>query len=98
LDKGSPQELIEEVIKMDAAIEKTDKKLRTVSQDEETRRIYEMREKAMSDWTSGVNHARREGELVKALAIARNMMKRNRPIDEIIEDTGLTRAEVEKLK
>ena len=38
-----------------------------------------------------------EGEARKAIEIARNMMKRNRPIDEIIEDTGLTREEVENL-
>ena len=94
LDKGSPQKLIEEVIKMDTAIEKADTKLKIVSQDEETRRIYEIREKALSDWTSGVNHARRE----EKKEIARNLMKRNRPIEEIIEDTGLTRDEVEKLK
>ena len=38
-----------------------------------------------------------EGEQRKAFAIASNMLKRNRPIDEIIEDTGLTREEVESL-
>ena len=46
---------------MDIAIQKAETKLRTVSQDDEARRIYEMREKALSDWTSGINHARREG-------------------------------------
>ena len=46
----------------------------------------------------GRAEGRVEGESVKVLAIARNLMKRNRPIDEIIEDTGLTREEVEKLK
>jgi len=34
----------------------------------------------------------------KAREIAKNLMKRNRPIDEIIEDTGLTREEVENLR
>ena len=34
----------------------------------------------------------------KAREIAKNMMKRNRPIDEIVEDTGLTREEVENLR
>ncbi len=29
--------------------------------------------------------------------IARKLLRRNRPIDEIIEDTGLTRKEVESL-
>ena len=39
-----------------------------------------------------------KGEERKAREIAKNMMKRNRPIDEIIEDTGLTREEVENLR
>ena len=83
---------------MDTAIEKADTKLRTVSQDEETRRIYEMREKAMSDWTSGINHATRKGELSKALSIARNMIEDSEPVDKIIKYTGLTRAVVESLR
>jgi len=66
---------------------------------EEARRLHDIWEKAFFDWVSGMNHARREGrkEGIK-LAIARNMIKRNRPIDEIIEDTGLTREEVESLR
>ncbi|MDR2489994.1 MAG: hypothetical protein LBD20_01160, partial [Spirochaetaceae bacterium] len=43
--------------------QKADNKLRFVSSDEETLRVYEMREKAQFDWTSGLNHARREGLL-----------------------------------
>ena len=39
-----------------------------------------------------------KGEQRKALAIAANMLKRARSIDEIIEDTGLTREEVENLR
>jgi predicted transposase YdaD len=38
------------------------------------------------------------GEKKKASAIASNMLKRNRPIEEIIEDTNLTREEVENLR
>jgi predicted transposase/invertase (TIGR01784 family) len=45
----------------------------------------------------GRQEGKLEGRQEGALAIARNMMKRNRPIDEIIEDTGLTREEVESL-
>jgi predicted transposase/invertase (TIGR01784 family) len=106
LDKGSPQELIEEIIKMDIAIQKTETKLRTVSQDNEALRIYEMREKALSDWTSGVNHARREGikegiekgmEKGKA-EIARSMIADGEPIEKIVRYTNLTRAEVENLR
>ena len=45
-----------------------------------------------------LNNAARKGEKAKAMEIARNMLKRNRPIDEVIEDTGLTFEEVEELK
>ena len=44
------------------------------------------------------DEGREEGELAKALAIASKMLKRNRSIDEIMEDTGLTREEVEELR
>ena len=95
LDKGSPQELIEEAIKMDIGIQKADTKLRIISQDEETRRIYEMREKALSDWTSGVNHARREGKqegkqegrLEERQKILK-MLKSGKSLEEIIKEYG----------
>jgi len=37
-----------------------------------------------------------EGERKRELEIVRNMLKRNKPISEIIEDTGVSREEVEK--
>jgi hypothetical protein len=48
--------------------------------DKEVLRAYGMRQMALSDWTSGINHARREGmkegiktgEEQKAVEIARN--------------------------
>ena len=46
----------------------------------------------------GRREGKAEGELAKALDIARKMIKRDRPIDEIIEDTGLSREEVENLR
>jgi predicted transposase/invertase (TIGR01784 family) len=87
LDKGSPQKLIEEVTKMDIAIEKAETKLRTISQDDETLRIYEMREKALSDWTSGVNHAKREGE-VEGIKKVIDLLKSGKTPEEIIRDYG----------
>ena len=45
-----------------------------------------------------LNNAARKAEKAKALEIARKMLKRNRPIDEVIEDTGLTLEDVEELK
>ncbi|MDR2029487.1 MAG: Rpn family recombination-promoting nuclease/putative transposase [Treponema sp.] len=60
-DRGSPAKLVEEAIRMDGAIQKAEEKLAYVSKDKEALRAYQMREMAMSDWTSGINHARREG-------------------------------------
>jgi predicted transposase/invertase (TIGR01784 family) len=61
LDRESPEKLIEEAIDMDTAIRKAEKKMAYVSNDKEALRAYQMREMALSDWTSGINHAREEG-------------------------------------
>ena len=71
--------------------------LMSVSKDERERAIFRSRRKYQSDLESNIATAEIRGEQRKALAIAYNMLKRNRPIDEIIEDTGLTREEVENL-
>ena len=75
--------------------------LMTVSQDERERAILRSRRMFQTDMQSDIataeDRGEKRGEKRKSLDIARNMMKRNRPIDEIIEDTGLSREEVEKL-
>ncbi|GHT80224.1 hypothetical protein FACS1894130_11110 [Spirochaetia bacterium] len=78
---------------MDIAIQKADAKMRFVSSDDEALRIYEMREKAAWDWTSGVNHAKRE----QSREIARKLKVRGRPLEEIAEDTGLDVESIKKL-
>jgi predicted transposase/invertase (TIGR01784 family) len=60
-DKDSPPELVEEVVKMDAAILKAQERAAIVAGDKEALREIHLREMGLSDWTSGVNHARREG-------------------------------------
>ncbi|MDR2951923.1 MAG: Rpn family recombination-promoting nuclease/putative transposase [Treponema sp.] len=62
LDKRSPKKLVEEVIKMDIAIQKAEERLRTISQDAESLRLYEIREKALYDWNSGIDFAERKGK------------------------------------
>jgi predicted transposase/invertase (TIGR01784 family) len=52
---------VEEAINMDRAIQKAQEKMAYVASDKEALRVYQMREMALSDWTSGINHARREG-------------------------------------
>ena len=80
--------------------------LEEISADEATRKIYEDREKARRDMASRLAGAKREGKIEgkkegeynKAIEFARKLLKRNRPIEEIIEDTGLTHEEIESLK
>ena len=69
----------------------------SVSKDEREQAVYRSRRMYETDMQSNIATAEDRGEQRKALAIAGNMLKRNRPIDEIIEDTGLTREEVESL-
>jgi predicted transposase/invertase (TIGR01784 family) len=47
---------------MDTGIAKAQEKIQLVLGDKEALRAYQMRAMAMSDYTSGINHARREGE------------------------------------
>jgi predicted transposase/invertase (TIGR01784 family) len=100
-DKDSPQAIVEEVIEMDTAIRKAEERLAYVSSDKEALRAYQMRELALSDWTSGINHARREGRKEGRKEgqreIASKMRKRGIPVAQIAEDTGLSVEDIEKL-
>ena len=84
--------------------------LAAISKDEHERAKFLSRRKFETDMTSNLLTVEErgriegriegiaEGETIKAFDIARKMLKRNRPIDEIIEDTGLSHAEVESLQ
>jgi predicted transposase/invertase (TIGR01784 family) len=102
LDKDSPERLLEEVVKMDMGIQKAEEKMVHVTRDKEALRAYQMREMALSDWTSGINYAREvgilkgreEGILKGKRTIASNMKRRGVPVDQIVEDTGLSLEEI----
>jgi hypothetical protein len=57
----------------------------------EALREYHLREMALSDWTSGVNHAQRE----EAKKIARNLKAMGIPTGQIAQGTGLTIEQIE---
>ena len=46
----------------------------------------------------GREEGREQGAMKRAIEIAQKMLKRNRPIEEIIEDTGLSKYAVEEIK
>jgi predicted transposase/invertase (TIGR01784 family) len=86
---------------MDTAIQKADAKIRRVLSDKEAFRAYQMREQAMSDYTSTINFARREGrqEGIRetSVTIAKEMKANNLPFDTIQKYTGLSTDEIERL-
>jgi predicted transposase/invertase (TIGR01784 family) len=104
-DQGSSVELVEEVVKMDSAIRKAEEKMSYISADKEALRAYQMREMALSDWTSGVNYARqegrqegrREGRQEVKQEIARNLKTMGLPTARIEAATGLTEKEIADL-
>ena len=103
------REAVNKVIDSKEALQMAGSLLMSVSKDERERAVYRSRRMYQTDMQSnlataedrgeqrGIQIGRQEGLQKKAFDIARNMLKRNRPIDEIIEDTGLTREEVENL-
>lgn len=91
LDKNTPENILQEVLGMDSAIKKTDRKLAFISNDKEALRAYHLREMALSDWTSGINNAKRE----EKIDIAKNLLKMGLSFSQIAEGTGL---EIDKIK
>ena len=59
----------------------------------EFREAERLRAKARHDEAQALWNAQRKTKI----EIARKLLKRKRPIEEIIEDTGLTREEIESL-
>jgi predicted transposase/invertase (TIGR01784 family) len=100
-DKKSTPEMVEEVIRMNSAIQAANDRMVYLSGDEDAIRAYEVRFKAACDRTSAHNYAIRKGEAKgetkKALEIARKMKAIGRPSAEITEVTGLSPETVEGL-
>ena len=70
----------------------------SISQDERERAIFRSRRKFQTDLQSDLATAEDRGRHAGKIEIARKLLKRNRPIDEIMEDTGLTYEEIENLR
>jgi predicted transposase/invertase (TIGR01784 family) len=88
----------EEELKMLAqkspTMQKASLRLMELSADEKARQLYEARLKEQRDIFTREYGARQDERHI----IARKMLMRNRPIEEIVEDTGLTYEEAEALQ
>ena len=82
---------------MDRAIAKAQARMALVLRNEDALHAYQMREMALSDYTGGINHARREGMAIGEQrgeektyhAIVRNAAGKGIPAESISELTGL---------
>lgn len=88
-------------MKSNERIKEAKEELEYLNGDEETRRIAELREKAIRDETTNLNSARKEGErlgLEKGkIEIAKKMKGKGHTIEEVVELTELSKEEVERL-
>jgi len=104
---GNPdyREIVNSVIESKEGLAVAGELLMSISKDERERAIFRNRRIALADRESDRVTAERagrkagiaEGEKAKALAIARNALQMEIPVDVIIKLTGLTREEVEVL-
>ena len=86
-------------------VKKAEKELEYLSGDEETRRLAELREKAIRDELAAIAQARDEGKsegislgiIQDKIEIAKKMLAKEMNIALIIELTCLTKEEIERL-
>ena len=92
------RETVNKVIETKEALQMAGNLLMSVSKDERERAIFRSRRMYQSDQESNIATAEYRGEQKKALAIARNFLVMNMPIEQIARGTGLTVEEVENLR
>ncbi|MBO6233362.1 MAG: Rpn family recombination-promoting nuclease/putative transposase [Clostridia bacterium] len=80
--------------KKNKTIKKAKVELEYLTGDEEVKRLAFLREKWEMDRISDLNHAKSEGKK----EVAKKLLEKNIPLEIIIETTGLTKEEIEKLK
>ncbi len=97
-DQNISDDMLKELMDMDAAIYKANEKMTFLANDKEVLRLYNMREMAQIDYNSGMRKAKVEGKIERNIEIAQNMIADGEPIEKIIRYTGLTKKSIENLK
>ena len=96
---------VKEIMEKNEEIKEAIIEVHKMSEEEKIQRLADLREKARMDETAirdygiekGRKEGRKEGEKNKSIEIARKMKLKNIPLEQIIEMTGLTKEEIEKL-
>ena len=99
LFKADTEEELEKIKKMEVPVmSQAINAYYTITASSEFREKERLRAKARHDEAQALHNARREAIMERNIEIAEKLIKRNRPTDEIVEDTGLTYEEVENLR
>ena len=94
LDKETPQEVFEEVVNMDGAIQKAATKMVFITGDKDFIHQYTLREMALSDRTTEINTAVEK----KSIEIARNLLNSGSSAGFVQEITGLSIDMIKKIQ
>ena len=92
---------VQEIMKENKEIKEATVEIVKMSQDEKIRKLAELREKAIMDekavFDAGKEDGIQQGELQTKINIAKNMKNKKIDINIIVEVTGLTKEEIEKI-
>jgi predicted transposase/invertase (TIGR01784 family) len=83
---------------MDAAIQKANQRIDYLAGDQEALRLYEMREKAILDYNSGINYAVNAAVQDEKIETAKEMLKNKEPVSKITKYTKLDKSIIEELR
>ena len=95
--KEPENERVGTFMKENKYLEQAKKELEHLSGDPDFKRLLESRAGFLRDVDAKMYVAREEGEKKKQIEIAKKMKLKDKPIEEIIELTGLSKQEIEKL-
>jgi predicted transposase/invertase (TIGR01784 family) len=93
-DRKITEAELKELMELDNAIKRAEKKLEYLSSDEETLALYRAREDSANERANLIYTGRMEGKE----EVAKNMLAKNTPLDYIAEVTGLSIEEIKKLQ
>ena len=92
------RETVNEVIASKEALQMAGNLLMSISKDERERAVFRSRRMYQTDRASDLATAEDRGARNSRIEIAQRMLRRNRPVEEIAEDTGLSVEDIETLK
>ena len=88
---------VEKFMKENKYLEQAKKELEHLSGDPNFKRLLESRAGFLRDVDAKIYVSKEEGKKQEKIEIAQKMKLKNKPIEEIIEFTGLSKEEIEQL-